>query len=170
MKERYKNILEKVYEIEGLLLLALSKEEMPEGLEQLIERRISELTEEETTSKKSAGTEFSLPIPEEETKDETDTETDTFYALEDDDDDKPSGRLQKVTMQRKAPVFSLNDRFLFMRELFDNDAAAFNAMLQRVAALDDYPSAVDYLREEWSINPEGDTDARFLAVIEDYFR
>ena len=72
--------------------------------------------------------------------------------------------------KRKLPTFSLNDRFLFMREIFEGDASLFNTALNRIAAARSFEEAQDYLVGECGLNPdELDTDARFVAIIRDYF-
>lgn len=206
MKERYRNILEKVYEVEGLLLLAMSKEETPEGLDDLIERRLSELMADEETcgevaapvasEEQAEAPDVTVVAPEaavekdpvaplvEDTVDIGEPDM-TFYALEDDDDPRDSrmgasrpprasGRdeaRRRKEPGRPQPVFSLNDRFLFIREIFEGDAAAFNAALNRVAASSGFADAQDFLVGECGLRPDDEeTDARFLAVIEAYFK
>lgn len=186
MKDRYRNILEKVYEVEGLLLLAMSKEETPEGLDDLIERRISELMAEEE-SKEELNEELKEGTREtehEETEqEETIPEEPTFYALEDEEDNPHSYKRKKHERQsrhesrpregrtRKAPAFSLNDRYLFIREIFGGDATAFNAALERVARASDFSEAQAFLAGECGLRPdESETDARFIGAIEATFK
>lgn len=166
MKERYKNILEKVYEVEGLLLLAMSKEEIPQGLDELIERRLSELMADEEYQAQPAVQNDSTKIEETEIGNKYEEEESTFYMLEDNEEfDKP------VAKEKKPPVFSLNDRFLFTRELFDGDAADFKAVISSIARFGSFSQARDYLMGECRINPEAsETASRFLDIIESYFK
>lgn len=197
MKTKYRETLEKVYEVEGLLLLAMSKDTTPEGLDELIERKISELmaderqqaenepepepspvTEKKAEPRKEASIERQAPLAEQESP---------YYALEDEDEERPEparqknvqsganrrpqGAVRQEDRTRKQPIFSLNDRFLFMRELFGGDASAFNAALNRIAALSNIDEARDYLVGECGVNPEaGEVDERFHIIIEEYFR
>lgn len=167
MKEKYKNILEKVYELEGLLLLALSKDEMPEGLESLIERKLTELTDMEHENKTR------LDLKRDEPGEES-LGDNTFYALEDEEEPERSKhprKKQQTPRRKKLPVFSLNDRFLFLRELFSGDATAFNSALNRIAACDNFSVARNFLISECGLRPDDrETDKRFMTVIEEYFR
>lgn len=204
MKKRYKNILEKVYEVEGLLLLAMSKEDTPEGLDELIERRLAELMDDEENEKDAPAVEqieerpepagvasevSATPevqvkevveaAPEEEVVEAAPEEEvveeepdDTFYTLEDEEEyARPASRAPfKEKTGHKPPVFSLNDRFLFTRELFEGDAASFNAALNRIAASAGFGEASDYLAREWGLKPDdSETDGRFLEIVEQYF-
>jgi hypothetical protein len=77
----------------------------------------------------------------------------------------------------KAPVtvldlkrsISLNDRFLFQRELFHNDREEMNSMMTRLNAFDSYHQAESYLREHSSWNFDNPTVKDFLRVIEKGF-
>lgn len=161
--KRYRNILEKVYEVEGLLLLAMSKEETPEGLDSLIERRIAELLEDEEAE-------------------QAQEEPTTYYAIEDEDEEtvvpevprrerKRSGGVPEMKrVVRKLPVLSLNDRYLFLRELFGGDTIRFGEALNGVADCDTFGEARELLTEEYGLNPDTEEpDGRFLTIIEDYF-
>ncbi len=60
---------------------------------------------------------------------------------------------------------SLNDRFLFQRELFHNDREEMNSMITRLNAFDSYHQAESYLREHSSWDFENPTVKDFLRVI-----
>lgn len=99
-----------------------------------------------------------------------------FYNLEDDEEDRAFTRHKNSQHNhgrhgaKRLPVFSLNDRFLFMREIFDDDAAVFNTALNRVASYRSFAEALDYLIGECGLNPdESETDERFVGIIKDYF-
>lgn len=167
MKAKYSELLNKLYEIEGLLLLAMQKDEVPESLKNLIEEKMS-------------GVEWGSPkvaadaVPVEEMKIEEVVEP--FYALED-EEETPSVRSaapkeeSHASKRRKLPVFSLNDRFLFLRELFNGDAVKFNGVLKKISTCADYEEAEKFLGADWGMKREGETtDARFLSIIEDYFK
>lgn len=51
---------------------------------------------------------------------------------------------------------SLNDRFLFQRELFDNNRQAMNSMMQKLQEFKSYNECEDYLRQttDWNFNDE----------------
>lgn len=194
MKEKYRTLLEKAYELEGLILLAMSKDEMPEGLQELIERKVSELMEEENAKRSAEEQSQKLEIPEDDSLEtkvsaEEDSAHDSsleedityqvpaeeddmpYYSLVDEEEERPSRRKPRLKEQKKLPVFSLNDRFLFIRELFEGDAAVFNEALNRIAACRNFDDAKEYLTKERGLNPdEREEDERFLGIIEAYFR
>lgn len=68
-----------------------------------------------------------------------------------------------------APVFSLNDRFLYSRELFGGRVADFEAALKEVAAMERYEEAEEYFFTEWNFDMELPVVQNFMAVISNYF-
>lgn len=64
---------------------------------------------------------------------------------------------------------SLNDRFLFQRELFRNDRHEMNNMMLKLNAFANYADAEDYLRHHTAWNFEDDTVKDFLLVIKKGF-
>lgn len=64
---------------------------------------------------------------------------------------------------------SLNDRFLFQRELFNNDRHEMNNVMMKLNAFDDYISAEDYLRETTRWNFDDLVVKDFLRVIKKGF-
>lgn len=160
MKDRYKVLLEQAYELEGLLLLALKKEEVSDQLSALIERKINEFGLREE--------------PIEEPAQEKAVDSMSYYNIEDDDEEhrpQPERRRPRPEPRRGKPVFSLNDRFLFIREIFAGDAKTFNVVLNHIAGCSGFAEAEDYLMGEHGLNAEAnETHARFIEVISDYFK
>lgn len=64
---------------------------------------------------------------------------------------------------------SLNDRFLFQRELFNNDREAMHAMMEKLNTFENYEDAEAYLRGNTSWNFEDQTVKDFLYVIKKGF-
>lgn len=64
---------------------------------------------------------------------------------------------------------SLNDRFLFQRELFHNDREEMNSMMSRLNAFNNYEEAESYLREQSGWNFDNPTVKDFLRVIKKGF-
>lgn len=60
---------------------------------------------------------------------------------------------------------SLNDRFLFQRELFNNDRHEMNSMMLKLNAFTQYDDAENYLRENTSWDFENQTVKEFLLAI-----
>lgn len=64
---------------------------------------------------------------------------------------------------------SLNDRFLFQRELFNNNRDEMNSVMDRLNALASFAEAESYLRSERSWNFEDQTVKDFLLIIKKGF-
>lgn len=79
---------------------------------------------------------------------------------------------REETKPKKAstPTYSINDRFLFIRELFDGDAAAFNKAMEDVAAMDSFEEAESYFTDEKGFDEESDTAVRFFEILLAYFK
>ena len=64
---------------------------------------------------------------------------------------------------------SLNDRFLFQRELFGNSRQEMDHAMEQLGKLRTYAEAETYLRESLSLDPENATVSDFLHVIKQGF-
>lgn len=64
---------------------------------------------------------------------------------------------------------SLNDRFLFQRELFKNDRHEMNALMIKLNAFDNYADTEKYLREHTGWNFEDKIVKDFLLVVKEGF-
>lgn len=73
---------------------------------------------------------------------------------------EPRGRL----------VFSINDRYRFKRELFNNSDVDFNNTLAIVASMENYDEAEDYFLGELQWDSKQGDVADFLSVIKRYFK
>ncbi len=60
---------------------------------------------------------------------------------------------------------SLNDRFYYQRELFDNNREAMNSMMLRLNAFDNYEDTERYLRENTSWSFEDKNVKSFLELL-----
>ena len=65
---------------------------------------------------------------------------------------------------------SLNDRFLFQRELFDNSRDAMNDMLTKLQSFSSFDAIESYLKENTNWNFEDDTVDKFIQMLKDSFR
>ena len=72
--------------------------------------------------------------------------------------------------KREAPRFSINDRFLYIREIFGGDDKAFAREMDRLDEFDDYDEAEQYFLEEYSLDLEAPPVQDFLAIIERYYQ
>lgn len=106
-----------------------------------------------------------------------------FYSLADDEEEQKSNPLENppakeiskesekpiITKRKAAPSFSLNDRFLYTRELFKGDASAFKAAIEKISRFDNYEEAEAYFITNINLDPETrETDKAFLYMIKTY--
>lgn len=87
---------------------------------------------------------------------------------------KESSSLNDVISAKPAVLdliksISLNDRFLFQRELFNNDREAMNAMMAMLNSFENYEDAEAYLRRNTSWDFEDQTVKDFLYAIKKGF-
>lgn len=143
-KEELNNLLDNVYELEGLIHLALSRDDNAEHLSGLIARKaqsIAGMTEKSDMSDPSDKSDHTETVEVPQTVSE------------------PRGRL----------VFSINDRYRFRRELFNNNDTAFNDALALVAQMDNYEEAEDYFLGELQWNPDSEEVTAFFDVLQKYY-
>jgi hypothetical protein len=71
-----------------------------------------------------------------------------------------------VTSVKKA--IGLNDRFMFTRELFNNDSGKFNDTVEAIDNANDLVEAVEYLEKncEW---PKNETSLKFMELVKRRF-
>ncbi len=65
---------------------------------------------------------------------------------------------------------SLNDRFIFQRELFGNDHNRMNSTIEKLNSLKSYEDAEDYIKENVSADLNNPTVADFLSIIKKGFK
>lgn len=66
-------------------------------------------------------------------------------------------------------LFSLNDRFLFSRELFGGDMKMFDSTLKFLEGIKDFSDIEDYFYSELEWNPEDANVASFLEILRPHF-
>lgn len=78
--------------------------------------------------------------------------------------------VREVLMDEIKRGISLNDRFLYQRELFNNSRAEMDATFEKLNSFESYEQAEDYLKESKSWNFEDSTVGDFLLVIKKGFK
>lgn len=74
------------------------------------------------------------------------------------------------TIQDVKRSISLNDRFLFQRELFDNNREAMNTMLTKLQSFSSFNLAESYLERNTTWNFKDETVDKFMQMLKDSFR
>lgn len=160
-KEELNRLLDSIYELEGLVYLAISRDDCPESLPTLIKRKADEMARlASLKADELAGYEKSDMLAGEEKSDEPDQEEYPSVVSVGMKPAEPRGKL----------VFTINDRYRFKRDLFGGSDADFNTTLALVASMDNYEEAEDYFLNElqWSLQNQETVD--FLEILKKYFK
>ncbi len=86
---------------------------------------------------------------------------------------KETNPKQSVPAKRNVKLksaFSLNDRFLYARELFDGNMKMFDSTLEFIEGIDDYSIIEDYFYSELEWDPENSYVASFMEILRPRFR
>lgn len=81
----------------------------------------------------------------------------------------PASSAPKRAAKLKAS-FSLNDRFLYSRELFNGNMKMFDSTLDFLEGVDDYSIIEDYFYSELEWNPENRFVANFMEILRPNFK
>ena len=225
-KEKLNQLLDSIYELEGLVHLAIVRDEMPEVLPELIRRKgrevsaLLEIAEPKAAPVPEPEPEpFREPEPEPEPFREPEPEPEPFREPEPEPElepepipvPEPEPEPEPISAPDPAPapapkptpapapkpapvverpvaspeeridtvnteamrgrlVFSINDRYRFKRELFDNSDIQFNATLSMVASMENYEEAEGYFLDELNWNEESEEVKAFLDILKNYFK
>ncbi len=74
------------------------------------------------------------------------------------------------TIQDAKRSISLNDRFLFQRELFDNKREAMNVMLTKLQSFSSFEVTKNYLEENTNWNFNDETVDKFMQMLKESFK
>ncbi len=79
---------------------------------------------------------------------------------------KPETAKAKTEL-RKA--FTLNDKFLFRREIFNGNEQEFNDTINLIESMSSLSEAQEYLFEDLQLDRENDAVNEFMGIITNYF-
>lgn len=189
MRYKINEMLDSVYELEGLLHLMLNREDIPEALPRLVRQkalRVAELgaafAEPESASASAcepiaepepvvAPEPIAAPEPVVVAEVVTTPEVVAEPVIVAD----PEAVVEPVvettapaTHADAMPVFSLNDKFLYTRQLFDGSRAAFDDAMRRVAEMESEDEAEAYFIDTLGWDPEDVDVAGFMKIIVNY--
>ena len=196
MNATIQEALDLTYEFEGLLDITLLRDEIPERMLQGIKDKASRIyslaesidAEEDNGDVAAPQDETSVPheeghAPAQMAREEAPTaavEEDTaMYEIDDEMVDEIEERggerivPEKIehggAEKKNKPAFSVNDRFLYSRELFGGKLEDFERAMNEVAALENYEEAEEYFYAEWDFDPENPVVEDFMLRISRYF-
>lgn len=156
--QKYNKILDRVYELEGLLLLAISGDNNTSRLPELIYRKAAEIT----ALSSIVETELSSVTSEEKAEEKPVIEAPVIQQS------RPAP-IQPEVQTPRTPLLSLNDRFLFIRELFGGDGERFDGAMNQMATFDNYEEAEEYFLTEYGWEAEDANVEAFFNAISNYF-
>ena len=178
MEKKLRSLLDKVYELEGLIHLALQRDNLKEELTRLLSqksREISESCDELTKLEERNGEDSKLPSDSSHiTSNEDEYVIDDIildeYFLEEDEEEEKSQKENEKEESRGKLVFSINDRYRFRRSLFLDSDVEFNNTLALVASMENYEEAEDYFINEQGWKYSDSDVSAFLDIIKSYFK
>lgn len=161
MNSKLREILDKTYELEGLVHLALKRDDSAADFLHLIQKKGREIGEMCENIKE---------FPKENTATaQNDTADDSFslneYSIDEEEEEENS-----EPPQRGKLVFSINEKFRFKKELFRNSDVDFNNTLALIASMENYEEAEDYFINEEGFEREDPVVKEFLVIIKRYFK
>ena len=83
---------------------------------------------------------------------------------------KPAEHTPSPTPLDLTKGISLNDRFLFQRELFNNNRTEMNVMMSKLGSFGNYSDAERFLKETTAWDFENQTTVSFLEMIQKGFK
>lgn len=176
MEKELKHLLDKTYELEGLVHLALKRSEEVDEFLRLISNKGKEIGNicdsiyQEGKSKdlevKQIDPYFSFDeysIDDEKISDNMFSDTFSSVSTEDNTDRK------EVTKSGKL-VFSINDKYRYKKELFNNSDVEFNNTLALIASMENFEEAEDYFINEVGFDYANPVVKEFLGILKKYFQ
>lgn len=169
------------YEEKSIETVIDEPEEFIDVEEQVFSEETEKIVEEEKIVRRNAYAEgitlptYTNPRNIEPKKEEVVVEEISVVSEVEADEEKPI--IRSVNDIIKAPPakldvkrsLSLNDRFYYQRELFDNDREAMNSMMLRLNAFDNYADTERYLRENTSWDFKDERVKSFLELLKKGF-
>lgn len=140
-----------------------SEEEEPQPEAGIRDRRHSHARLTLPEAPREAPAEYSVPSTETEADPQTPPQGPAAPA---ESSDAPAGR---PAQKGGGRLFSINDRFLYARELFGGKVADFDRAINEVITLDSPEETEEYFISEWNFDPENPVAVEFLDTIKRIF-
>lgn len=176
------SLIDSVHELAGLLQLSLSEGEIPAALPELIRQKADDVASRCAGAADMIAASNPVPAPVQSEGDSyflNDEEIVEATEIDCDADTRPaasektaqpvqSAQLAKpenTSRKKPAGVFTLNDRFLFTRELFGGRRELFDRAMVDLAGMDSYEEAEDFFLYQHGMNPDDPNVGRFLNTV-----
>lgn len=180
-KKRLSEMLDKVYELEGMIGLALGRDEIPPRIIEIITDKTRDLQayiDSDAVTKAEVAETETYYIVEEEPSDNSELSEPAEPAPEPTEPAtiapapilQPASAPSPLTPRTTGKlVFSINDRYRYRRELFAGNDKDFKDALSKVAAMESFEEAEEYFLDELQWDPERPEVTDFMAVLRNYF-
>lgn len=176
-------MLKAAIETEGLIRIMKDGDPSQETLS-LLKEKISKLCEfsEKLEASETKTHSSEKPLQESEasetihdTLDNTKDSDEIFLFAEDDETSQSSPASKSAVPSSPHPAdlkkyFSINDRYLYSRELFDGDMKMFDSTLRFLEGISDFSDIEDYFYSELEWDPEDSNVASFLDMLRPHFK
>lgn len=79
------------------------------------------------------------------------------------------GKAAEVPRGDIRKMLTLNDKFLFRREIFNGNDTELNDTLDLIASMDTLQEAEEYLYDDLQLDAENESVGEFISILESYF-
>lgn len=185
-------LLDKIYELEGLVHLALKREDASSAFIRLISQKGKEIGDicanlgiSQNIGSQSPEQSLFSDGPDSQNNKESEVPFDDYFIDDEltakealslpqlesfDSISNSNEKIESKPLQKGKLVFSINERFRFKKELFNNSDIDFNNTLALVASMESYEEAEDYFINDEGFNKEDAIVMEFLNVVNRYFK
>ena len=114
-----------------------------------------------------------LDEPADEPVDEPEPQAETVMPAQHFAEPEPSESETPTIPLRRIPIrnyLTINDKYLFRREVFDGDGQAFEDTLNLFEAMHSYAEAEEYIYEDLMLNRDNADVKAFMEIVHNYFR
>lgn len=111
--------------------------------------------------------------PEDEPEDEPTPQSETVMPAQHFAEPEPSESEAPTTPLRRIPIrnyLTINDKYLFRREVFDGNGQEFEDTLNLFEAMHSYAEAEEYIYEDLMLDPDNADVKAFMEIVLNYFR
>lgn len=156
-KETLVRLIDSVYELEGLLQLALRSETPVEGLKEATEKKLTDILEQ---------------LEKDGDEKEEDVTVVTDVELESVTGEESVTRAQSETKGGRSHVgvpvvLSVNDRFRYTRTMFNGNTSRLEAALTAIASLENEKDIRQFLAAESGLDAYGDPEIESFVELLD---
>ncbi len=134
-----------------------------EAVKEEVATKDDDIVMDETASNKEEEKQDDDFVMEETSLNETETPAETNNSEATENEEKPAAAPKRPGKLKSS--FSLNDRFLYGRELFGGNMKAFDSTIEYIEGIDDFSLIEEYFYDELGWNREDANVAAFMEIL-----